>query len=476
MSAKLRPYPAYKDSTMPWVEDIPNHWLMTPNRAMVSRRKILVGTAYNDYRLLSLTKAGVIVRDISTGRGKFSADMGTCQEVRHGDLVFCLFDVPETPRTVGLSTHDGMITGAYTVFECDDPVLARFLEAFYIAMDDRKLLSPLYSGLRKTIPTSRFLRTKTPVPTPAEQAAIVRFLDYADRRIRRYIRSKERLIELLEEQKQTIIHQAVTGQIDVRTGQPYPAYKDSGVEWLGKVPEHWKVLALKRVGRFAGGSGFPISAQGNVGGNILFAKVSDMNRPGNEHEIVTAANTVSSEVASTLKARVFGPGTIIFPKVGGALLTNKRRKLTRETCIDNNIMGCIVTGADLEFVFQMLRWLDLASIAKPGPVPAISEGEVREIRIGFPPREEQMTIVSYLRRVDTVYSDATRLAKREIELLQEYRTRLIADVVTGKLDVRGTAADLPEATPVADWSRDDTIHTESHPHAIEHDMAKEAIS
>ena len=104
-------------------------------------------------------------------------------------------------------------------------MLARYLEAFYIVMDDRKLLSPIYSGLRNTIPTSRFLGVKTPVPPHSEQIAIVRFLDHADRRIRRYIRAKQKLIALLEEQKRAIIHRAVTGQIDVRTGQPYPAYK-----------------------------------------------------------------------------------------------------------------------------------------------------------------------------------------------------------------------------------------------------------
>ena len=79
------------------------------------------------------------------------------------------------------------------------------------------------------------------VPPLPEQTAIVRFLDHADRRIRRYIRAKQKLIALLEEQKQAIIHQAVTGQIDVRTGQPYPAYKPSGVEWLGDVPAHWEI-------------------------------------------------------------------------------------------------------------------------------------------------------------------------------------------------------------------------------------------
>ena len=234
-----------RPSGLPWVGDIPAHWRLTPNRAVLSRRKILVGTAFNDFTLLSLTKAGVIVRDVSTGRGKFSADMGTCQEVRNGDLVLCLFDVPETPRTVGLSPHNGMITGAYTVFECDDPMLGRFLEAFYIAMDDRKLLSPLYSGLRNTIPPSRFLGIKTPVPTPGEQTAIVRFLDHADRWIRRYVRAKKRVIGLLEEQKQAIIYLAVTGQIDVRSGEPYPAYKDSGVQWLGEVPEHWRLVPNK---------------------------------------------------------------------------------------------------------------------------------------------------------------------------------------------------------------------------------------
>ena len=125
----LTPYPDYKESGLPWLGEVPTHWPLIPNRAMLRRRKILVGERYTDYELLSLTKTGVIVRDVSTGRGKFSADMGTSQEVRCGDLVFCLFDVPETPRTVGLSQHKGMITSAYNVFECNDQVLARYLEA-----------------------------------------------------------------------------------------------------------------------------------------------------------------------------------------------------------------------------------------------------------------------------------------------------------------------------------------------------------
>jgi hypothetical protein len=121
----LDPSVPTKDSALPWVPRVPAHWDLVPNRAHLKVRKVLVRARHGEFELLSLTKRGVIVRDISENKGKFSSDLGTSQEVRPGDLVFCLFDVPETPRTVGLSSHVGMITGAYTVFECVDPAVAR---------------------------------------------------------------------------------------------------------------------------------------------------------------------------------------------------------------------------------------------------------------------------------------------------------------------------------------------------------------
>ena len=211
-----RPYSAYKPSGVQWLGRIPAHWELVPNKAVLKRRKVLVGDKYAEVTLLSLTKRGVIVRDVSTGRGKFSADMSTFQEVRSGDLVFCLFDVPETPRTVGLSRLEGMITGAYTIFECKDPLLARFLEAFYIAMDDRKLLSPLYSGLRNTIPPPSFLSIKTAVPPPVEQTAIVKYLNRLSSIITTAVANTRREIALLEEYRIRLIALVVTGKLDVR--------------------------------------------------------------------------------------------------------------------------------------------------------------------------------------------------------------------------------------------------------------------
>ncbi len=128
----------------------------------------------------------------------------------------CLFDVPETPRTVGLSQHHGMISGAYTVFDVCNGEAAQWLEVFYIAMDDRKALSPLYSGLRNTIQKPRFLGTKSPVPPLPEQAAIVEYIDRATADIDAAIARANREFQLLNEYRTRLIADVVTGKCDVR--------------------------------------------------------------------------------------------------------------------------------------------------------------------------------------------------------------------------------------------------------------------
>ena len=231
----LDPSVPLKPSGIPWLGEIPAHWDLSPNRAHLRIRKVLVGQRHPQFQLLSLTKRGVIVRDLSEMRGKFSSDMGTSQEVRSGDLVFCLFDVPETPRTVGLSQHDGMITGAYTVMECSDLEVAKFLELFYIAMDDRKLLSPMYSGLRNTIPKDRFLGAKTPLPSAGERASILRAVQQETSSLIQAISRLEREIDLLREYRTRLVADVVTGKLDVREAaarlpdeEPLPDMPDTG--------------------------------------------------------------------------------------------------------------------------------------------------------------------------------------------------------------------------------------------------------
>ena len=217
---------------------------------------------------------------------------------------------------------------------------------------------------------------------------------------------------------------------------PYPAYKDSGVEWLGKAPAHWEVLAFKWLGRFRSGAGFPIEEQGQQNLELPFFKVSDMNLPGNDRVMTTWNNSVSRSTAVRLRATVFPSETIVFPKVGGALLTNKRRVVQLPCCIDNNLMGCIVYQGNPRFVLLLLGQLDLGAIAKPGPVPAISEGEVREIRTVFPPLPEQAAIVRYLDYMDRRIRRYIRAKQKLVTLLEEQKQALVHQAVTGRIDVR----------------------------------------
>jgi type I restriction enzyme S subunit len=212
----LDPNVRLKPSGVAWLGDVPAHWSLTPNRSLLRIRKVLVGSRHTKYQLLSLTKVGVIVRDLTTGKGKFSNFWERSQEVRPGDLVFCLFDVDETPRTVGLSRHLGMISSDYTVMECSDRLTATFVECFYKTMDDRKLLSPLYTGLRKRISKPLLLAAKTPMPPPNEQVAIVRFIDNTVSKIEHSIGHLRREISLLTEYRIRLTADVVTGKLDVR--------------------------------------------------------------------------------------------------------------------------------------------------------------------------------------------------------------------------------------------------------------------
>lgn len=469
MIADLKPYAEYKESGLPWLGRVPGHWGLIPNRGLIRKRKVLVGNRHGDYRLLSLTKQGVIIRDISTGKGKFSSDMGTSQEVRSGDLVFCLFDVPETPRTVGLSQHGGMITGAYTVFESLGRGSAEYFELFYLAMDDRKLLSPLYSGLRNTIPPERFLGTKSPLPPPDEQAAIVRFLDWANGRLDRAIRAKRKVIALLNEQKQAIIHRAVT-----RGLAPSVPLKPSGIPWLGDIPKHWELWRISRFARVGNGStpsrGKP--AYWN-GGTYPWLNSSQINRG----YIDSADQFVTSTALRDCHLPKVPAGSVLVAITGQGKTRGMSAVLGIEATINQHIayIAPRTSVASPQFIqlaltaaYPQLRAISDDSGSTKG---ALTCADLKRFKLPFPPREEQDVLLNRIQTETVELNTAISRLEREIELLREYRTRLVADVVTGKLDVRAAAAKLPETTNALEPLDDAGALAESDEEAGDADLA-----
>ena len=351
---------------------------------------------------------------------------------------------------MGLSSLHGMITGAYTRFVGADETTRRFVYLLYVALDNGKHLKPLYTGLRKVITKSTFLSAKMPLPPPPEQAAIVRYLDHADRRIRRYIRAKQKLITLLEEQKQAVVHEAVTGQIDVRTGQPYPAYKDSGLEWLGDVPEHWEVMRSR----------------------LLFKEVNVRSTTGQETHMSmsqTLGLVPSHMVERTLTSESYVGGKLCEK---GDLVLNRLKAhlgvfaLAKQSGVispDYSVF-CKRSSMEMEYFEQVFLLPALRSelrIRAKGIVEGfwrLYTDDLFDIRLPVPPVGEQKEIIDVLQGTAADIYSAIDHSHRQIELLREYRARLIADVVTGKLDVRAAADGLPEVDSLAD---DDALTTQA---------------
>lgn len=199
----------------PWISTAPKSWNKLRHKNILTEKKIVVGDTYSQYTLLSLTTKGIIVRDISSGKGKFPSDFSTYQVVQPSDMVFCLFDVDETPRTVGLSAYTGMITGAYTVYETHD-VLPEFLLHYFTAIDNKKGFKPLYSGLRKVIGKDVFSRQSIYLPSVEEQKEIVAAIDASQKKCKKAMDLFEQEIIALTDLRTRLISDVVTGQIDVR--------------------------------------------------------------------------------------------------------------------------------------------------------------------------------------------------------------------------------------------------------------------
>ena len=257
MTIGLTPYLAMKNSGVGWLGQVPEHWEV---RRLGQIGRLSKGNGGNKEDEIPIGVPCVRYGDLYTTHTYFiekSRSFVAPETARNytpisfGDVLFAASG--ETIEEIGKSAvnliqDQACCGGDVILFQPQQDLIARYMG---YATDCRPVATQkatMGHGITvKHIYGDQLKYVVIPLPPLPEQAAIVRFLDHADRRIRRYIRAKRKLIALLEEQKQATIDQTVTGQIDVRTGNPYPVYKDSGVEWLGKVPEQWERERLKGI-------------------------------------------------------------------------------------------------------------------------------------------------------------------------------------------------------------------------------------
>jgi len=467
----LGPYPTYRESGVEWLGKVPEHWELRRGKTVF--RCIDERSETGSEELLTVSSGrGIVPRD-STSVTMFKARSYVGHKLCWpGDLV--INSLWAWNRGLGVSRYHGIVSTAYGVYRVRRKarVLPDFIHSLVRSEAFNWELRVRSKGIwisRLQLTDDSFLRAPLPLPPLSEQGAIVRYLEAADRRIRRYIRAKERLVELLEERKRALIHEAVTGRIDVRTGQPYPAYKDSGVEWLGKVPKHWEVKRLKYLTRFVNGFAFKPSEWRDEGTPII--RIENLNG-GNAFNYTDRTDLPDELLIQT--------GDIVFAWSGnrGTSFGSFRWDRDFDGWLNQHIFKLTEYALCRGYFFHLLRAvtkkvednahgiIGLVHITKPA---------LGAIAVPVAPAEEQAFIAAGLDEELAKIDRAARQAVTQIGLLEEYRTRLIADVVTGKLDVREAAARLPETDPLArNRDRADTIRTESNLHSTAQDMMKEA--
>lgn len=424
----MRRYDSYKDSGVEWLGEVPSHWNLIPNKYIFKLRKNVVGKRSNEYYLLSLSLKGVIKRDMENPEGKFPAEFDTYQEVKEGDFIFCLFDVEETPRTVGLSSYHGMITGAYTIFETNN-VDKKFTYYFYLNLDSDKRLKPLYKGLRNTISKETFFSFNTFIPPLSEQQKIAQFLDDKTAKIDQALDLAEKQIALLKEHKQILIQNAVTRGLN-----PDVPLKDSGVKWIRQVPEHWDVKKLKFVSKIN-----QHTLPENTNGSLII-KYVDIGSVSFENGIEKVEN-FSFKNAPSRARRLANKGDIVVSTVRTYLKAITMVKEEYQDCIFSTGFAVVTSNECLKDSFFELyaksdAFTEQVSVFSKGmSYPAINSTDLSNLWITVPPLSEQQKIADYLDTQTAKIDQAIALKTAHIEKLKEYKNVLINDVVTGKVRV-----------------------------------------
>ena len=434
----LKPYPQMKDSGVPWLGDVPEHWVTLPLKRWVKMNRSVLPESTPpgyEFRYLDIGSVGTGVLTVRPQHLRFAAAPSRARRVvRDGDTIV------STVRTylkavyfVDRDTEELVCSTGFAVLTPPSRTVPKFVS--YLcqssAFTDRVTADSVgiaYPAIAET----RLGAFHVVVPPLPEQAAIVRFLDHADRRIRRYIRAKQKLIKLLEEQKQAIIHRAVTRGLD-----PNVRLKPSGVEWLGDVPEHWEVRRNGRLFAQRNETGFgdlPIlEVSLKTGVRVRDFETSDRKQVMADREKYKRA--VAGDIAYNMM-RMWQGAAGVAP-------------------VDGLISPAYVVAKPLpgtepryyEYLFRLPAYM--------GEVDKYSRGIVKDrnrlywenfkqIPSCYPPYIEQVAIADAIARMTAGIEAASDRVRREIAPFMEYRTRLIADVVTGKLDVREVAARLPE--------------------------------
>lgn len=438
MKTKLKPYPDCKCSGQEWLGRIPVHWDVLPNRALFQEIK---DQNHPGERLLSVTiSRGVIPQEVlledSSKKDSSNLEKSKYKLVQPGDIAYNKMRAWQ--GALGVAEHRGIVSPAYVVVRPRQEIDPRFYHYLlrtpaFITEAERwsyGITSDMWSLRHKD-----FKQIYCVLPPLNEQRKITRYLDQQNRHASRLIREKQRLIKLLNEQKQAVIQRAVTRGLD-----PDVPMKPSGVEWLGEVPEHWSLPRLKTITQATSGSTPTKSVEAYWNGDIPWVSPKDMK----VDEIKTSIDRISAQALDETNIQLVEPGAVLIV-VRGMILSRTLPVATNRVPVTiNQDMKALRVQNEVmqaDYLRTLLKGLSpyivslLVSSSGHG-TKKLDSSAWGTLRVPTPPLEEQEKLLNEItERTSHLAALITRVST-EKDLIREYQTRLIADVVTGKLDVR----------------------------------------
>ena len=422
-------YVEYQSGGLPWIKEIPAHWNLLRNGVFLKNHSEKVGDKFTDFQLLSLTTTGIKKKSINEVTGKVPESYEGYQKVFQGDMIFCLFDLDCSAVFSGLSDYDGMITSAYNVAKPDENIVnSGYLKYWYASIFAGRYYKIFSKSVRYTINYDAFKTIKAPIPPKSEQDQIVRYLDWKTYEIDRFIRQKRRQIKRIEELKK-----AETDRFVLRGVRKHKMLK-TDIIGLEEIPNDWEVVRNKnlfyeRTMLSSTGSERLLSVSKHFG-----VKPYDDLDSDEQFATIKPAEDLSGYKIVHRNDLVMN---IMRARNGSFGISDYDGLVSAAYCVYGLKKEC-----NPKYIHYLLRSSQIISTYEAYAY-GICEHRRRlyaddcmRLYSVLPSMGEQNEIVEKITELESQIDHAVKRVKEEIELLQELRTKLIADVVTGQIDVR----------------------------------------
>ena len=417
-----------KNSGIPWIGEVPKSWEVVRNKNVFSNSKTLVGENWNNTQLLSLTTKGIKPIAIGSTSGKVPDSYETYQVVEKNNLVMCLFDLDCSAVFSGLSPIFGMISPAYKALTVKEGYYPDFYAKWFEYIFDGRKFMFLSKNIRYSLTYDEFAALQIVAPSLSEQQKIAIFLDKKCSEVGEMIALQEQIIEELKAYKQSVITEAVTKGLN-----PNVPMKDSGIEWIGEIPDHWCIDKVIRSFGLIGSGTTPKSTEDdNFVGNIRWIQSGDINGG----IMFECKNRISeSTLKKTSALKVYNPPFIIVAMYGASV--GNTSISTIDGCVNQACCVLSDTHLNLDYTFNVIKtckdyWLKKAV---GGGQPNISQDTIKSTWIPIPPTNEQQSIADYLDKKCGEIDALIAIKQQKIESLKEYKKSIIYEYVTGKKEV-----------------------------------------